>query len=108
MSELTPVMKDLSDTDINQYLFWITLILGAISGAASYFILRFSDGLTWYLLAPILYGVNFACIFVLIYHRRRSEEPVGAKQILRFILKYTGTWIIAFFAVGTAIFYLGW
>jgi len=108
MAEPIPAMKDRSDAYISQYLFWTMLILGGISGAAGYFILRFFDGLTWYLLAPLLYGVNFICIFLLIYYRQKNEEPVDTRQILRFILKYTGTWIIAYFALGTATFYFGW
>ncbi len=108
MSELNPAIENLSATDISHYLFWTTLILGAVSGVASYFILRFSDSLTWYVLAPILFGVNIVFLFLLINHRQRSEKPVGNKQILRFILKYSGTWIIVYFAAATAIFYFGW
>ncbi|MGY5873395.1 MAG: hypothetical protein RTV72_14180 [Candidatus Thorarchaeota archaeon] len=108
MSEAVPPKEKPDVTELNQYLFWLTLIFGAVSGAASYFILRFSYDLTWYFLAPILYTLNYVCIFLIVYYRSKGVCPDNLKCLLRFTLKYSGTWIIAYFAVGTAIFYFGW
>ncbi|MHA1135052.1 MAG: hypothetical protein ACTSSE_01040 [Candidatus Thorarchaeota archaeon] len=92
------------DTISHQLLFWLTLTAGGISGAANYFILRFTHVLPWYMLAPILFIVSIVFIYIITCSNRkdRSECP------FRPYLKFSGTWIITYFVVGTAIFYFGW
>ena len=94
--------------EFTQVLFWITLLLGGISGVMGYLILRFIDLLTWYIVAPLLFVVNYAIMYYYL-HNRGNPTTVGDKKSLqKFTLKYSGTWIIAYFAVSTAIFYFGW
>ena len=99
-----PPMNDQNDTISHQLLFWLTLAAGTISGAANYFILRFTNGLTWYVLAPIL----FIICYVIIYIGTCSNWRKSPRCPLRPYMKFTGSWVIAYFVVGTAIFYFGW
>lgn len=96
-----------NDSNFLDYrLFWLTLITGAISGAVNYFILRFTHvfGLTWYVLAPILYIVSILIIYIETCPSWRNSTRCSFRPYL----KYSGTWIIAYFVVGTAIFWFGW
>lgn len=85
-------------------LFWLTLAVGGISGAANYFILRFTYGMPWYMLAPILYVISIVIIYIITC----SNWKDSSRCPFRPYMKYSGTWIIAYFVVGTAIFWFGW
>ncbi len=108
MTEVSASVESQNSDSIIHYLFWLSLAFGAISGGVSYFILRFTDGLTWYVLAPILYFINFIIIYFLICHRIDSNESDKARCDFKATLKFTSTWIIVYFVVGTAVFYFGW
>jgi hypothetical protein len=108
MSEVTVSPESQKSDSIIHYLFWLSLVFGAISGGASYFILRFTQGLTWYVLAPILYFINYIIIYYFICNRTKLSESTNEKCDFKTTLKFTSTWIIVYFVVGTAIFYYGW
>ena len=109
-------MNDTADTSIitnalapfKYRLFWIKLFLGTIFGASSYFILRFNRFITWYFLAPILYLVAILITIAYLYNKTKSGKNFDMKIYSRFSLHYTGTWIIAYFVLATAMFYFGW
>lgn len=100
-----PIIQNQNDS-LGYRLFWYTLITVAISGAANYFILRFTHGLglSWLILAPILYLVSIFIIYVVTCPHWRESSRCSFRPYL----KYSGTWVIAYFVVGTAIFYYGW
>ena len=104
MADETNPMNDQEGTVTYQRLFWLTLLVGAISGAANYFILRFTHGLPWYILGPILYIVSIVFIYIFTCSNWRES----ARCAFRPYMKFSGTWILAYFVVGTAVFYFGW
>jgi len=106
MSEITPPSNENHGSSLNHNLFWLTLVAGTISGGANYFILRFTHvfGLTWYILAPILYIVSILIIYIVTCSNWRENNRCPFRPYM----KFSGTWIIAYFVVGTAIFYFGW
>ncbi|TFG34449.1 hypothetical protein EU527_03280 [Candidatus Thorarchaeota archaeon] len=109
MGELSDIPQ-ISDTMgiLKENIFWIKLVLGLAFGASSYFFLRFNRYLTWYILAPILYLVTSLIVFVYLYKKQMNFGAIEMKKLARFGLNYTGTWIIAYFVLATAVFYFGW
>lgn len=93
---------------LKKNIFWLKLVFGLVLGASSYFILRFNRYLTWYVLAPILYLLTYLVVLVYLYRKQNNLNVIGIKKLGRFGLNYSGTWIIAYFVLATAVFYFGW
>jgi hypothetical protein len=104
MVDDSPPSNDKEESISHHLLFWLTLVVGGISGAANYFILRFTHGLPWYILAPILYIISIVLIYI--FTCPTWKESIRCP--FRPYMKFSGTWIIAYFVFGTAIFYFGW
>lgn len=89
-------------------IFWLKLVLGAVSGTASYFILRFYIYLTFFVFIPALYALTLLITLFYIHLKRAGEEPFEVKRDLRMSLHFTGTWMMVFLVFGTACYYFGW
>ncbi|MFX0107792.1 MAG: hypothetical protein ACFE7R_05895 [Candidatus Hodarchaeota archaeon] len=109
MNEASTRASKLLPDKIQNILYWTKVITGIAFGTLSYFVIRFTKILTWYIMLPSLLLVTLG---ITTYYIQKELRAIGinlpSKRALRTSLKFTGTWILAYFTFATLTYFVGW
>ena len=90
-------------------IFWTKLLTGAIFGVLSYFIMRFYQVLTFFVVIPTC---AVLAIMITLFVIERKARSIGieltSRKALGLSLWFSSTWIMAFLALASLTYFLGW
>ena len=108
-SEARTIAPDAVSDGFKNLIFWTKLLTGVIFGILSYFIMRFYQVLTFFVVIPTCAVLAIMITLSIVQRRARSIGiELTPRKALGLSLWFSSTWIMAFLALASLTYFLGW
>jgi hypothetical protein len=108
-SDLRSISPNTIPDGLKNVIFWTKLLTGVIFGILSYFIMRFYQVLTFFVVIPTCAVLAIMITLIVIERVARSIGiELTSRKTLGLSLWFSSTWTMAFLALAALTYFLGW